>query len=427
MRELGGGWVEGEVSEPRVAARGNMYFTLGDRDASLKCMIYEDARLGNEQWVRAGQVVRARFTQISFYARSWSLTLLVDQVRPVGEGEILREMSESLERLTRDGLTDPSRKRPLPRHPRRIGVIAGRDSDALADVVGAIRDRFPPSRVVVCHAQVEGLGAADSVIDALARMIDVPGLDVLVIARGGGSVEALRPFSDERLCRAIAAVGVPVVTAIGHTKQRPNCDAVSDAAAPVPRAVAELIVPSAAELRSVVALAADRIEATCRAALAAATERVGRAGTADTRLAARLSDARLRLDFARSGLREAPGRAADQSLRRLAEVLAAQRRRLLEACANRLDLALRVLATGCPRQCDRSAARLADLAHRLREGDPMIRGGAVIVGPDGHPITEAAALAPGDGVTIRFADGSAEARITSARAGDPGEPGTEQA
>ena len=173
---------------------------------------------------------------------------VLDRVRPTGDGELLRRRAETLQRLRADGLCDPDRRKPLPAFPRRVGVIAARN-DANIDVIQALRRRFPPQDIVFCAASVQGVHAVGSVIDALGRLQAVEGVDVIVLARGGGSTADLLAFDDERLCRAIFACAVPVITSIGHTKDRPNCDHVAAAFAPVPAKAAELAIRlSAADL-----------------------------------------------------------------------------------------------------------------------------------------------------------------------------------
>ena len=248
LRDLGGGIVEGEVQQATVAASGHLYFTLTDGEATVRCIMWRHAAQRLAEPIRQGQLLQAHYGKIDAYAPSGSVSLIVDAIRAAGEGELLQRVLDVRERLIAEGLTDPDRKPPLPRFPRRVGLVTGRDSDAETDVVTALRHRFPPVRIAVCHALVQGVGAVNDVIDALATLDAVEDVDVIILARGGGSVEDLLPFSDEALCRAISALRTPVITSIGHTKQRPNCDEVASAAAEVPARAAEHAVPSAAEL-----------------------------------------------------------------------------------------------------------------------------------------------------------------------------------
>jgi exodeoxyribonuclease VII large subunit len=248
LRQFGDGWVEGEVQNWYVSPRGHAFFSLADEDAVLQCRMWAQAVPPPDQCPAQGQLIMAHFDRPEIWAAKGRLQLSVDVIRATGDGELLRRQAETLKLLQRDGLTDPARRPPLPTFPRRVGLIAGRESDARQDVITHMRDRFPPVEIAFCAATVEGRHAVASIIEALGRLRDEPGVDVIVLARGGGSVTDLFPFSDERLCRAIFACGVPVVTSIGHTKQRPNCDHVAAACAHVPAKTAELVIPSAADL-----------------------------------------------------------------------------------------------------------------------------------------------------------------------------------
>jgi exodeoxyribonuclease VII large subunit len=247
LREVGSGWVEGEVQKLRRAGSGHVYFSLADEDATIECCVWRSRAGRIAQWPSEGTLVQVHFEKVDFYGRSGRVSLHVDAIRLTGEGELLARKQATLDKLTADGLVVRAR-RPLPGFPRRVGVIAARDSDARTDVIKALRERWPGVHIVHRAALVEGVRAVDSVIAALAHLQDIDAMDVIVLARGGGGVRDLVAFDDERLCRAVFACAVPVVTSIGHTAQRPNCDHVAAAYADVPARTAELVVPSAAEL-----------------------------------------------------------------------------------------------------------------------------------------------------------------------------------
>ena len=234
LRGIGGGVVEGEVQQVTYHASGHVYFTLTDGEANVDCKMWRTSAERQTLRLEQGKRIQARFPRVEVWAKRGDISLIVDAVRSVGEGELLQRVLDVRERLIADGLTDPERKPRLPRLPRRVGLVTARGSDAEADVVTALRHRFPPVRIAVCHAAVQGAGAAEDLIEALMTLAAQPAVDVIILARGGGSVEDLLPFSDEGLCRAIAALGTPVISSIGHTRQRPNCDEVAAAAAEVP-------------------------------------------------------------------------------------------------------------------------------------------------------------------------------------------------
>jgi len=244
------GWVEGEVQKINLPASGHCYIELADEDAKITAVIWRSRLEALKPLPARGSLVQAHYTRVDYYPKHGQTSIHVDQIRLTGVGELLRRRAETLQRLEADGLTDPTRKRRVPPFPRRVGVIAAQGSEALADVIKALHERFAPIDISFTPALVEGVNAVDSMIDALIRLQGVPELDVIVLARGGGGVRELVPFDDERLCRAISACTVPVVTAVGHTQQSPNCDHVAAACATVPARTAEIVVPSARELGS---------------------------------------------------------------------------------------------------------------------------------------------------------------------------------
>ncbi|HEX8087146.1 MAG TPA: exodeoxyribonuclease VII large subunit [Solirubrobacteraceae bacterium] len=296
LRQVGGGVVEGEVQKPkRVGGGGMLVFDLSDGEAVLSCKVFARDLRRLEHEPRHGDLVQVRIERPDFWAPTGRVSVIVTGVRLAGEGELLRRRAELLERLAAEGLSDPSRRKPLPSFPRAVGVIAGRASDGMSDVVRALVDRFPPVHVVRCAALVQGAAAPRDLVDALARMQDHPLVDVIVIARGGGSVQDLVAFDDERLCRALFACSKPVITAIGHTDNVPVCNHVAWAAY-TPSRSAEMAVPSGVELRQGIALAARCVDAV-PSAVARELERIAACASrlrAATRLEALVGDVKRR-------------------------------------------------------------------------------------------------------------------------------------
>lgn len=249
VRSVGGAVIEGEIQKPQVSRGGLLYFDLTDGDSTLSCKVFgrQIPRLAHEP--SEGDLVRVRVERPDFWTTAGRLSLIVAEIELAGVGELLRKRAELLESLTAEGLCDPDRRKPLPSFPRAIGLIAGKDSDGMSDVIRAIRDRFPPAHIVACPALVQGKAAPRDIIDALAMLQDHPQVDVIVLARGGGSVQDLVAFDDPRLCRAVFACAKPVVAAIGHTDNVPVCNHVTHSA-PTPSRSAELVVPSLAETRA---------------------------------------------------------------------------------------------------------------------------------------------------------------------------------
>lgn len=249
VRSVGGAVIEGEIQKPQRSRGGLLFFDLTDGDSTLSCKVFgrQIPRLAHEP--AAGDLVRVRVERPDFWPTAGRLSLIVAEIELAGAGELLRKRAELLETLRAEGLCDPDRWKPLPRFPRAVGLIAGKDSEGMSDVIRAIQDRFPPAHIVACPALVQGKSAPRDIIDALARLQEHPLVDVIVIARGGGSVHDLVAFDDQRLCRAVFACATPVVAAIGHTENVPVCNYVTHAA-PTPSRSAELAIPSLAETRA---------------------------------------------------------------------------------------------------------------------------------------------------------------------------------
>jgi exodeoxyribonuclease VII large subunit len=253
VKRAGSAIVEGEVRDsPRISPGGMLFFSLTDGRACITCKVFKRDRQRLDHLPEEGDLIKVRVDRPDFYPANGQLTLIVSQVELAGEGELLKRRALLLKKLTDEGLTDSSRWRPRPAFPRAVGVIAG--PQAVTDVVRALQDRYPPVHVVVCPSQVQGAGAPAQVIDALARLQQHPLVDVIVIARGGGSVHELVAFDDEGLCRAIFACEKPVVAAIGHTDNVPVCNHVTWAAH-TPSRAPDMLVPDAARLRREIGLA----------------------------------------------------------------------------------------------------------------------------------------------------------------------------
>lgn len=348
LRDVGSGWVEGEVQKLRRAGSGHVYFSLADEDATIECCVWRSWAGRIAQWPSEGTLVQAHFAKVDFYGRSGRVSLHVDAVRLTGEGELLARKKATLDKLTAEGLVARAR-RPLPAFPRRVGVIAARNSDAKTDVIKALRERWPSVHIVHRPALMEGVRAVDSVIDALGQLQDIDAVDAIVVARGGGGVRDLVAFDDERLCRAVFACAVPVVTSIGHTAQRPNCDHVAAAYADVPARTAELVVPSARELSAEL----DRHHAVLR-------EVPGRTRALDEQLATLWERARPREGIRRREL-ELDG--LDGRLDQAAGGFYAERERVLDDARHRLArVPPRVPA---PQTLDLSAQRMHAAAARF--------------------------------------------------------------
>ncbi len=243
-------WVEGEVTELRRHERwASVFFTLKDPEdgaclpASMPRGRFDALRLD----LADGERVHV-FGRPELYEARGEFRLRALSVERFGVGAHLAAIERLKTKLAAEGLFAEERKRPLPRVPRRIGLVTGNDAAAKRDVLSTIGARFPPARVVVAETYVQGPKAAPAIVEALRRLCDEPEVDVLVLARGGGSFEDLLPFSEERLVRAVAASPVPIVSAVGHEQDTPLCDLAADVRASTPTAAGRLVVPDLQQL-----------------------------------------------------------------------------------------------------------------------------------------------------------------------------------
>ena len=238
-------WIEGEVTELRRQERWqSVFFTLKDPESgaclatSIARRQFDALRLDLSDGKRVHVFGRPELFEARGDFRLRALT-----IERFGLGAHLAALDRLKKRLASDGLFDQARKRSLPFLPRRIGLVTGNDAAAKRDVLTGITSRFPPARIVVAETYVQGPRAAPAMVDALQELCTLPELDVIVLARGGGSFEDLLPFSDERLVRAVASCRVPVVSAVGHEQDTPLCDLAADVRASTPTAAARLVVP----------------------------------------------------------------------------------------------------------------------------------------------------------------------------------------
>ena len=369
-------WVVGEISNLRRAASGHCYFTLKDESAQLKAVLFR----GNADRllfdVEDGLEVLA-FAEVSLYAARGDLQLIVRQLEPRGAGALQLAFEQLRARLDAEGLFDVARKRALPPLPRRIGVVTSLHGAALHDVLEVTGARWPGVPLLVAAARVQGDGAELDLLEALQMLASQPEVDVILLVRGGGSLEDLWPFNAEVLARAIARCPVPVVTGVGHETDVTIADLVADLRAPTPSAAAALVLPDRRALL-------DRLARDERRLVGA--------------IAARIAAARARAIAGADALRH---------LSPAAQLVV--RRERLAGLASRL-----VAATDAELAAQRS--RLALAAGRLDSLSPLAvlgRGYAIARrADDGRIVRRASEVAPGDEIALRLARGTLSARVT---------------
>ena len=249
-------WVVGEVSGLRNSSAGHTYFSLKDRESLLRCVMFRGMQ--GAELLSEGDSVSAH-GKITFYTRGGTTDFMVDLAMPEGVGELALELERLKQKLAAEGLFENSRKRPLPRFPKRVGVVTSPTGAVFHDIQNVLQRRYPLAELVLSPTIVQGQEAAPRIAVALELLDRDGGCDVIIVGRGGGSLEDLWPFNEEVVARAIYACKTPVVSAVGHETDETIADYVADVRAPTPSAAAELVVPDGYVLRQNLAMVAGTL------------------------------------------------------------------------------------------------------------------------------------------------------------------------
>lgn len=439
-------WIEGELTSCKIAASGHAYFDLKDdrEDARVSCCLFKGRQKNVEAPLRDGERVQLR-GMASLYPARGSFQLIVDAVLPAGVGGAAAALEALKKKLAAEGLLALERKRRLPTYPRAIGVVTALHGAAFADICRVLHRRWP-ARIVVANTLVQGAEAPTRIVAALQAIQRVPGVDVVIVGRGGGASDDLAAFNDERVARAIAACRVPVVSAVGHEVDHTLADLVADLRAATPSHAAEQVVPELSSVR-------EQLRTQGRRLVIAARGRVDGRRVALQRLERRLGDPRRLTSYAAQRLDELLGRLANLGRRRQE-----QRRRSLELLQRRLQGAhprsrlgvdrgrlaalLARLAPALEARLELRRRQTADLERRLRPSllaaleqrrasfqrevarldalSPLAilaRGYGVVLAR-GKALTEASQVQPGDALELRLHRGELEVTVTAVR--EPG-------
>jgi exodeoxyribonuclease VII large subunit len=368
-------WVQGEVSNFSRPSSGHLYFTLKDEKAALKCVMWRNAVLRQGFLPRDGDAIEVHGT-ISVYEVSGQYQLYADLIRPAGEGVLYQEFLRLKARLEAEGLFDPARKRSIPKWPQRIGIVTSPTGAALRDILNTLRRRYPLVEVILAPTPVQGEEAPPNIVEAIRALNEVIHPEVILVARGGGSIEDLWAFNDERVARAIAASQAPVITGVGHETDFTIADFAADLRAPTPTAAAELATPNRDDLLASLADQAERLDRTIQAIVSSQRWELS---SLQNRLQMRSPQARLRTD------------------------------------RQRLDEFARRAGVGVLHSLQLRHTRLAGLEQRLGALNPLAvlgRGYAVVSHPDGRVVRSVRQVQPDDALKIRLSDGQFNARAT---------------
>ena len=421
---FGAVWVQGEISNYKQHPSGHQYFTLKDSRAQIACVIFRNAPLSIRQPLADGAQVQV-YGNVSVFEARGQYQLSVEIVQPRGLG-LLQAKFEALKRkLEAEGLFEPSRKKPLPKFPKRIGIITSPSGAAIRDILNILRRRARGIEILINPVRVQGTGAAAEIASAINELSNPstiwPPIDLIVIARGGGSMEDLWEFNEEIVARAIAAALVPIVSAVGHEIDFTISDFVADLRAPTPSAAAELVVPAASELERRVSELALCLQRCWRNFLVREQTRLRlfTERTVARELLSRMQEAKQTLDWRRENLQRSVIGFIGNWRSRLTESTAALRRHdpsreIILRRSRFTDLARR-LATHPPQLFGTAQKRFEQAKKILTVLGPhatLLRGYSMTMDAEGNLIRSVTRVRRGDRLRTRVVDGTIESDAT---------------
>lgn len=366
-------WVQGEVSNASRYASGHFYFSLKDENASMRCVMWKRAAERLARFPQEGEAVNAH-GHVSVYDARGEVQLYVDTMELLGAGALWQEFEKLKTKLANEGLFDEERKRPLPKFPKRIGIVTSRSGAVIQDIRHILERRYPLPQVFLANTAVQGADAPLQICAALQQVQQIPNLDVVILARGGGSIEDLWAFNDERVARAIVASRVPVVSGVGHETDFTIADFCADLRAPTPTAAAQFCTPDQNELRANVILYEKRLQRAMHEQIA---------------------ETRRSLIHSANALQRASPRAQIENRRQ------------------RLDDVTRSATRQIQRRLEIQRAELASAARQLNTLNPLatLERGYAIVRKEKTVVTDAAQVSTNDVVNVRVRDGEFSARV----------------
>ncbi|MBV8467491.1 MAG: exodeoxyribonuclease VII large subunit [Burkholderiales bacterium] len=417
-RELPLLWVSGEISNLTIAASGHCYFSLKDAGAQVRSVMFRNRAMLLPFKPREGLKVEAR-ASVTLYEARGDYQLNVESMRPAGLGALFEAFEKLKVKLAAEGLFDTARKRALPAAPRAIGIVTSPQAAALRDVLTTLRRRAPHIPVILYPTAVQGEGSADTIAAMIGRANARAEVDVLIVCRGGGSIEDLWSFNEEIVARAIAASAIPVVSGVGHETDFTIADFAADLRAPTPTAAAELVSPDREALLATLMQGQMRLERTLRHRLQAAMQRwdyLGRRLVHPGERLRRQVDALRQLDLRR---RQSMTRRMEATRWRLTGL--GQRFRHerpdMSAMQRRVDQYGGAMQVQLARRLERSKGRVEAFAGRLLALNPeavLARGYSLVAMQDGTLVRDSTQLRIGQPLRLTFARGEAKAVVSEA-------------
>ena len=412
-------WVEGEVSNFRAYASGHLYFALKDEGSQLQAVCFRHSAQRPKFELEDGLLVVGH-GRLEVYQPTGKYQIILDAIEPRGVGALQKAFEQLKRKLEKEGLFATERKRPLPVLPRTLGIVTSPSGAAIHDMLRTLRLHKAPVRAILCPAQVQGEGAARQIADGVAALSARPDVDVIIVGRGGGSIEDLWPFNDEGVARAIAAARVPVVSGVGHETDFTIADFVADVRAATPTAAAQLVARTWEELETRLRnLAGQLLEAAEQALFERqqAVDELVRHRVFEL-MAGRLAELKHRIERLISAAERSAQTAVGNAGSRLADLVLRVNRQSPVARVLRQKLALQALADRLDRPAiallSRYGVRLGQAGARLDALSPLAslgRGYSICLGPDGSVVSRASQVEAGDGLNLRVSDGAIDCRV----------------
>jgi len=418
-RGFGALWVEGEVSNFSRPSSGHWYFSIKDEGAQLRCAMFRQKNMLIRFTPKDGAHVQIR-GRVSLYEPRGEYQFIVDFMEDAGEGALRRQFELLKNKLAAEGLFATERKRPLPRLPKRIGIVTSPTGAAIRDVLHILKRRFCTIPVLIYPVPVQGAGAAAQIAAAIRLASQRAECDVLIVARGGGSLEDLWAFNEEVVARAIADCRMPVVSGVGHEVDFTIADFVADVRAPTPSGAAELVAPDCGEWMRSLATTSRRLVTVLRRRLAADNDRFMWLQRRFERVhpGIQLRQQQQRVDELEQRLIRELSQVLQRRRTTLTHLAAQLRHRSpvvrLATAGTRLQIAQTAISTALNRKLDRLRSRLAVTVRTLDAVSPLAtleRGYAIVTDASGHVVTDTAQVAAGDRIVARVAQGTIEARV----------------
>ncbi|AMR68107.1 exodeoxyribonuclease VII large subunit [Aquipseudomonas alcaligenes] len=409
-------WVEGEISNLAKPASGHLYFTLKDSQAQVRCALFRQNAARVRQALRDGLAVRVR-GKVSLFEGRGDYQLILDTVEPAGDGALRLAFEALKEKLSAEGLFASERKRALPAHPQRIGIVSSPTGAVIRDIISVFRRRAPQVALTLIPTAVQGREATAQIVRAL-QLADRAGFDAIILARGGGSLEDLWCFNEEAVARAVADCVTPVVSAVGHETDVSISDFVADVRAPTPSAAAELLAPDSSDLQRRLDSLSRRLALSLRTRLSREQLRLDGLARRLRHPGERLRQQAQRLDDLDMRLRRAFAQQSTSRHERLARLdgrLHAQHPgRALALLRQRLDSLGERLPRAIELQLRQQRRQLENLAQTLHIVSPLAtlgRGYSILLDERGQAVRSAAQTRPGQRLKARLSEGELDVRV----------------